>query len=72
MHRIFAVTPHHHHTVLVHGATLICTIMHSMCTIIHSAMVVRCGGLNTIKIMMIMIHHVMVHLQHIQIHLYVI
>ena len=62
MCRIIAVTPHHHHTVLAHGATII----HSVPTIICSAMVVSCG-----RGIMLMIHHVMVvHLQHSQVHLY--
>jgi len=63
MHCIIAVTPHHHHTVVVHGATLIWGVP----TVICSAMVVSRGG-----VIMNMIHRVMVHLQHIQVHLYLI
>jgi len=72
MHGIIAVTPHHHHTVLAQGATLI----RGVPTVTCSSMVVRCGGCAMVVRcggFMNMMHHViMVHLQHSQVHLYVI
>jgi hypothetical protein len=58
---IIAVTPHRHHTGVVHGAALMLGV--------PIVMFVSCGGG-----IMNMIPHVMliIHLQHIQVHLYLI